>query len=196
MQLWNGRKSENLFEPAEIARKIKQLRIYFPDFNIDECGKEFSRFEKLEELYAQAKVGSESLLPPEIGRIESLKKLTILNFDYSEFPMWILQLKKLRRLTFRGNDIRKIPEEIQQLSSLRRLRIENCCVENLPHSIGELHELRRLSLSDNRHLKRINTDSLPKNLKVLNLVMTQVNEEHLSEIKERLPSLVINKLVD
>lgn len=190
------RKSENLFEPPEIAWRISELRITFPDYQINKCGKEFLNFQQLRELYVQANIGYESLLPPEIGSLKSLETLTILNFEYSEFPKWILQLTNLSQLTFRGNSVSKIPEEIQKLSSLRLLRIENCGIEDLPKSTSELYKLRRLSLSDNQYLKSININSLPKNLEILNLAMTQVNNERLSEIKKQLPTLILNRFVD
>ena len=189
------RKSENLFEDPAVAKAIKTLRITLPDYELHDCGKEFLKFERLKELYVHSDVEFKSLLPTELGALKSLEKLTILNFDYREFPNWILGLKNLKSLTFRSNGVDTIPEEIGQLKLLSCLRIENCCVKDLPLALRELHELKQLSLSDNKYLERINLDCLPKNLRVLNLVMTQVSEDHLLTIKKRFPSLTLNKFV-
>ena len=62
----------------------------------------------------------------------------------------------------------------------------------LPVSISKLDNLRHQSLSDNSKLTRLNPDSLPKKLKILNLAASGVSYENLIEIKSKFPRIKVN----
>jgi len=190
------KKSTNLFEQPEDARKVKILSIIGHEFDINKHGVDFMRFENLEELFLQNNGMYTSLLPEEIGRLKTLTKLYVLNYSYREFPEWVLNLKNLKSLMIRGNDIIKIPDQIGQLVQLEKLRIENCELVDLPDSVSNLVNLRKLSLSDNFKLTKLNISSLPKRLKVLNLSATGISNESLNEIRTKFPRLQLNKFVE
>lgn len=190
------RKSTNLFEQTDNAGKVKILSIIDHGFDINKHGEDFLRFKKLEELFVQYNGMNTYLLPEEIGRLKTLTKLYILNYSYKEFPEWIFNLKSLKSLMVRGNDIIKIPDQIGQLVHLEKLRIENCELIDLPDSVSNLVNLRKLSLSDNFKLTKLNINSIPKRLKVLNLAASGITNESLNEIKIKFPRLQVNKFVE
>ncbi|WP_298791025.1 hypothetical protein [uncultured Allomuricauda sp.] len=190
------RKSNDLFELPEKAKKIHSLEVILPDYNISDYGTEFLKFENLKELYVQSHAHMENLLPQEIGDLVLLEKLYILNFNYKEFPNWIFKLKNIKQLMLRGNNVDYIPKQIKELSALEKLRIENCKLADLPDSIANLNNLRELSLSANSKLIKLNIDNLPNNLKILNLAVTGIIGQHLKEIELKCPHLKINRFVN
>ena len=186
-----GIKSDNLFEPYSRVKRVVRLDIAFPSFDIAKQGAAFLNFENLRRLDVQSDVTSMSLLPEEIGQLHLLSELNILNFSYSDFPLWITNLPRLKKLMIRGNDVKTIPDEIRRLSNLRKLRIENCALTELNRSVSKLHNLRELSLVDNFKITKLSPDCLPKKLRVLNVSASSLCNKDLSNIQYTLPKLKI-----
>ena len=155
------RKSENLFENETSAQYIKKLYITFPIYNISKLGSHFLKFTSIQELYLQSNISYKYLPPKEIGRLKTLQQLHILNFNYQQFPEWILGLENLSELMIRGNNIQYLPEEIAKLTNLKKLRIENCELTKVPLSITKLNKLKHLSFADDKQLSHIDIECIP-----------------------------------
>ena len=108
------------------------------------------------------------VLPNELGALDQLRSLTLLNIPYQGFPGWILNLSSLKRLTVRGTEATKILEAIYKLDKLRALRVENCPLDSLPYNLRKLKHLRRLGLADTR-IAQIDLNRLPDGLRKLGL---------------------------
>ena len=174
--------SHNLFLPIHKAITIKSLTIQFPDYDISACGHQFLNFTKLKHLFIQSEVFKFDMLPEEIGQLHTLKRLEILNFNYTSFPKWILKLENLEHLLLRGNDITQIPIEIIRLKKLKTLRIENCKLQYLSATFHQFNSLTKLSLVDNFHLQDIDPNHLPKGLTSLKLNPSNLAPEVITEI--------------
>ncbi len=166
-------KSENLFEKVNTAKGITKLSIKFPEYDLEKYGSSFLKFEKLQSLFLQSNVNSVNLIPKDVGELKTLRQLEILNFNYKEFPEWILKLSNLELLVFRGNDIESLPDSIHQLTKLKSFRLENCGIKKLPESMFKMNKLINLSLADNFNIESIDSNFLPQNLK--ELVLTPSN---------------------
>lgn len=169
--------------------KRKVLHINRPTFDLEQKGSLFTQFANLEELTLNFDAHYSYGLPEEIGQISSLKKLFILNYPFTQFPLWVFDLKNLEDLTIRGNTITFIPKGIGQLSKLRRLRFEQTDLESLPVDIQDLRHLRSLSLVDNLKLKHLNPDHLPVGLLELALTSSSISQADRSTIKLGRPKL-------
>lgn len=184
-------KSDNLFEKVNTAKGITELSIRFPEHDLEKHGQNFLHFEKLKKLFLQSDVNNVSLIPNDVGELKTVKKLEILNFNYKEFPEWILKLSKLEYLTFRGNDIENLPESIYELKKLKYFRLENCRIKKLPESMFNMNKLIHLSLADNFNLETINSNNLPKNLKKLIVSPSNLSSKQKEMVSDSRPKLEI-----
>lgn len=169
--------------------KRKVLHIHWPTFDLSKKGDLFTQFTNLEELTLHFDGNYTYGFPEEIGQITSLKKLLILNYPFTEFPLWVFDLTNLEDLTIRGNAIKVIPSGIEQLRALKRLRIEKTLLENLPPDLQQLTSLQSLSLIDNFKLKQLNPAHLPPNLNEIVLTPSSISEENRHVIKQMRPEL-------
>ena len=99
--------------------------------------------------------GLSGRIPPDIGRLTSLKVLSIVYDDGLEgsvIPPEIGQLHNLTWLTLNGNGFSgPIPAELAQLSSLDLLGLtQNALTGEIPPELGDLPHLGQIYLSDNR----------------------------------------------
>ncbi|WP_157811834.1 leucine-rich repeat domain-containing protein [Tenacibaculum sp. SZ-18] len=134
-----------------------------------------------------------SKLPENIGNLQHLKKLHILNTYFKEFPKWIFKLKKLENLMLRGNEIDTIPPEIKLLKHLKHFRFENTNLNNTPIEIRELKKLETLSFADNFKLKNFNESIINGNLKMLALTPSSIERKVIDKLKKEYPNLKIGK---
>lgn len=190
------KKSYSFLEAIPQAEKTSVLNVEFIEFDLADYKKDILKFTKIEELYIHVSIDYPYSLPLEIGQLSTLKKLYVLNFGFKKFPEWVLNLTNLEQLMIRGNDIRELPREINNLSKLKILRLENCSISELPETLSKIEGLKKLSLSDNRYLKAIDSNDLPKNLKVLNLARTNVSENNVNALRSSMPKLKFNKYVE
>lgn len=91
-------------------------------------------------------------IPPEIGQLDSLRRLTLrTNRLTGEIPAEIGQLKALRHLDLGDNRLTgEIPAEIGQLSGLIELALYQNQLTEIPPEIGQLDALKSLSLNTNK----------------------------------------------
>ena len=97
-------------------------------------------------------------LPPAIGKLTNLKKLSLfndINGDSSEYvleslPAEIGQLTSLEVLSFLSSRLTSLPATIGQLTSLKRLHLAGNQLTSLPAEVRQLTQLQELSLSYNQ----------------------------------------------
>lgn len=172
--------------------KVKSLKICLNDTHCDLSllGKEFLMLSNLRALNIQTDISHPPFLPQEIGKLIRLEKLRILNVPFQVYPNWINELTNLKALMIRGNDISSIPESVGNLKNLVSLRIENCDISQLPKSLIRLEKLEYLSLIITK-IKHISPDSLPPNLKVLNLTLLQIDGKNSDLLKRQNKNLKV-----
>ncbi len=90
-----------------------------------------------------------SELPPEIGNLNNLRFLELINDQLVELPPEIGQLSNLQELSPHNNQLRELPPEIGNLTNLQRLSLSHNQLSELPPEIGNLSNLQDLGLSDN-----------------------------------------------
>lgn len=171
---------------------VKSLTINLPE-NLNDYGAEFARFTKLQSLDIQTKIEHLSYIPEQIGNLKQLKRLSILNVPFLEFPEWIFGLINLEYLRVRGCEITTVPYRIRNLSKLKTLRIENCELNVIPPGLKEMQNICYLSLTDTK-IKAINVEDLPPNLRVLNINMNHIDHSTLQKIKKSRPELKFDRV--
>lgn len=82
-------------------------------------------------------------IPPEIGRVTSLRSLSL--SEVESIPPEIAQLKNLEELHIRGN--LTIPSEIWTMTNLQSLILVNPSLSAIPPEIGQLEKLEQLYIS-------------------------------------------------
>lgn len=87
------------------------------------------------------------VIPDEISRLKSLKKLNLSYNSISNIPLCICELPNLKELRLSRNLITKLPENFGQLRSLITVDISHNPLIELPESIGDLQELDNLDIS-------------------------------------------------
>ncbi|WP_159092363.1 leucine-rich repeat domain-containing protein [Aquimarina sp. Aq107] len=167
------------------------LSIRYPDYDLEKYGSSFLNFEKLTSLFLQSDVNSMNLIPEDVGELKTLRQLEILNFNYQEFPKWILKLPNLEELIFRGHDIENLPNSISQLTKLKSFRLENCAIKKLPESMFKMNKLAHLSLADNFKIESIDSNHLPINLQELVVTPSNLSSKQKEMIRENRPDLQI-----
>jgi len=91
-----------------------------------------------------------SLLPKEIGQLQTLQALDLKGNRLVSLPKEIGQLKALQELRLGNNRLVSIPKEIGQLKALRWFDLKNNHLVSIPKEIGRLKALQWLRLSNNR----------------------------------------------
>lgn len=97
-------------------------------------------------------------LPPEIGKLQQLKRLRIGRKEWwqggrnslTTLPQEISRLVCLELLDLSGNELMVIPLEIGQLGRLREIDLSSNQLTAVPPEIGQLSNLTRLYLSGNQ----------------------------------------------
>lgn len=88
-------------------------------------------------------------IPPNIGRLQHLWELEIIETNIKRLPPEVGELKHLSNLHIYGKPFAELPVEIGQLESLETLSVSNTSLSSLPTEIGQLKQLHSLELSDN-----------------------------------------------
>ena len=89
-------------------------------------------------------------LPPELGKLESLKSLNLRDNEIKTLPPELGQLESLRSLNLSDNEIKTLPPELGQMESLRSLDLSDNEIKTLPPELGQMESLTLLFLSDNQ----------------------------------------------
>lgn len=96
------------------------------------------------------------LIPPEIGRFESLESLTVTLTTIRTVPPELGGLRRLRYLSLESNQLEALPDAIGGLEQLEDLNLEwNERLGELPPAIGRLTNLRSLYLGNCCNLMRL-----------------------------------------
>lgn len=90
-------------------------------------------------------------LPPEIGKLGSLRELALRNNKLTSLPSEIGRLTALEVLDLSNNMLTSVPVEIVRLKSLRTLALDSNRLTTLPQEMGKLLNLQSVSLSRNRY---------------------------------------------
>ncbi len=80
-------------------------------------------------------------LPPEIGRLKSLRRLDLSRNQLTTLPPELGKLTALEELTLSGNPLVSLHPAIGRLTSLRRLDIEDTTLKSFPDEMGRLTRL-------------------------------------------------------
>lgn len=107
-------------------------------------------------------------MPPEIGRLNKLKRLTLWGWFCSAeesvenepedvhkkcglttLPEEIGKLESLESLELNSTSLAELPKEIGLLKSLKSLDISNNKIERLPNSISNLNNIRYIDVTNN-----------------------------------------------
>ncbi len=194
---WNyfrGRYS-TLEDAIQKPKKVKQLHLHHPKYDLNSYGKAFSGFVNLNTLCIYTDINYKYSLPKEISELTKLKKLYILNFPFSEIPDWLFKMKNLERLMIRGNAVTQIPDRICELKKLRYLRFENTDITTLPGCIKQLTQLKSILLAANFKLTTLDYNMLPPRLKYLSISTTGLPKALQDEINKALPHLNLEKRI-
>ena len=111
---------------------------------------------KLEELFLDNLFLEDKTLP-DLGRISSLRTLSLGYNDLQQFPDWIRNLTKLTRLQVNNNYISKIPEWIGNIKQLTHIDLSQNMLSteefSLPMSLTNLRNLTTLVIFGNPLIK-------------------------------------------
>jgi hypothetical protein len=186
------KKYTDLEEAIREAEKVKKIRLWAFDIDINSYAKDFLKFQSIKNLYIQTDIAHVSFLPKEIGELKTLKKLEILNVPFLEFPEWIENLENLEYLMVRGCEITVLPSFIGKLQKLKVLRIENCELSSIPKELALLTNLKELSIVITP-IRDIPLAYLPQKLKYLHLFQTHIGND-INNIKFLISSLPNTKI--
>jgi Leucine-rich repeat (LRR) protein len=95
-------------------------------------------------------VSALSELSPDIGRLQSLEYLTLVNTRIRRLPDAFCTLGKLKATRLHKNRLKELPETIGQLESLEQLSLYMNEISSLPASFASLIKLEKLNLAHNR----------------------------------------------
>jgi flagellar motor component MotA len=136
-------------------RNIRKLDI---GNGLIEAAEVFSSLGTLEELYIFYEIEK---LPDWIGKLSSLKILSLNRTNITKLPESISNLVNLTALNVGGTRITELPESIGNLASLTALDVSHTPIKTLPESIGTLRPLNWLNITGSGITK------LPKSLQAL-----------------------------
>lgn len=182
----------DLDEAIKEPVKVKKLRLWAFEVDVNNYAKDFLKFKSIEKLYIQTDIDHINFLPKEIGELKTLKKLEILNVPFNEFPLWIENLENLEYLMVRGCELTILPSFIAKLKKLKVLRIENCELSSIPKELALLENLQELSLAITP-IRELPLTHLPKKLKYLRLFQTHIGND-IDNMKFLIASLPTTKV--
>jgi hypothetical protein len=186
---------DSLNDAIKNPGRCKALKLLFIKKDLGDSGPNLAMLKNLRELFIQADPSIydnyEFEVPPEIGELTELKKLSLLNVPFKNWPTWVFKLKHLEYLMIRGTEIDSIPCNISRLTELKTLRVENCEVTKLPSELRDLRKLKNLGLSDTK-LSSIDKNDLPLGLRKINLAGTKLFASVNEIVDRRLKSAHVN----
>jgi Leucine-rich repeat (LRR) protein len=85
-------------------------------------------------------------LPPPVGAMTGLVKLSLEGSDFTSLPAEIGKLERLEELSIKYTQIATLPDELCACAALRVLDADDSQLKTLPAQIGKLQHLRELHL--------------------------------------------------
>lgn len=128
-------------------------------------------------------------LPPEIGKVKTLTKLSLFNSDITNLPPEIGNLENLTDLYLAQNKISSLPKEIGRLKSLITLNLFENPISDVPKEIKKLKNLEKLTLTVTQASVFSNELGKLKNLKFLNIGTFAFDIETIPEFVFELPEI-------
>jgi Leucine-rich repeat (LRR) protein len=175
----------------KLAVRYKDTEEYMEDIDMNPILSKIFELNNIIELDASS-VYLESL-PPGIGNLSSLKKLTLIETSLRELPLEIGQLQSLQILDLQMNELKAIPFEIGQLENLKELYLgENRIITKLPIEIGNLRNLRTFKINYQQlHLDPpLYVDLLPDTIGQLSaLTYLDVSEAYITRLPDSIGNL-------
>jgi leucine-rich repeat protein SHOC2 len=173
-------------------------------FYYDKMFEVFSKFKHLKAISISG--GNFNILGPEISKLTSLEKLTIIHSSIKKISPEFYSLKNLKYLKLSennilpGNDISSLStleylelsdgtgnfnmESVMTLKKLKYLSLTDLGIKNIPNKIGDLTDLSELNISNNK----INT--IPVEIgKLQNLVILKVGQNELKKLPSEIGKL-------
>jgi internalin A len=140
--------NERVLQLIKEAYEKDLVSLYLDGYNLAEVPPEIGKLRTLKDL----DISNNQLtrLPPEIGELENLTELNLYNNQLYQLPPEIGKLKNLIKLNLSGNRLTQLPPEIRELKKLKKLYSFNSQLIQLPPEIGELKNLTELELSGNQ----------------------------------------------
>jgi Leucine-rich repeat (LRR) protein len=142
-----------------------------------------SRLTKLTEITAIS--NRLIILPPEIGKLENLRRLDVQYNQIDSLPPSFADLRALRFVNFNNNNFHEFPDPLGGLTNLETLYMNYNRIKKLPQSIGGLVQIRTLSFYGNRICKVHKLIKWLRHIIVLNLA-----DNCLSELPETIGDIV------
>ena len=139
-------------------------------------------------------------LPPEIGRLTRLKKLSVGRKEWvppekrnplTNLPKQIGQLVNLQELYLYSNQLAALPSEIGKLTTLKSLCLSGNLLANIPPEIGYLIRLQLLDLSGN-----LLTTIPPEIGQLMRLQSLQLGGNYLAGVPPEIGRLTNLKILD
>lgn len=186
----------NLEVALKTPHRVRRLSLTDFDVDLNDYASAFPEFRNLKALDIHVAITHPSALPSQIGELKTLKRLTLLNIPFLEFPNWIQELGNLEVLRVRGCELNSIPSFIGRLKKLRKLGVENCELSAIPKELNQLEKLKELVLSDTK-ISYFPLECFPPNLKVLDLggPVVGYSEKELCRLKKALPKVRVNSMM-
>lgn len=134
--------------PTTQIDEIQYYRLRRQLISLDKLPPDIGRLTFLEKLSTN-RLGLTSL-PSEIGLLKKLMHFIASDNNLANLPKEFQNLNKLTRLELNGNHFEELPLEITYLSNLKALHLVNNQIATLPSSIKNLKKLQWLDLSKNK----------------------------------------------
>ncbi|MBP5973231.1 leucine-rich repeat domain-containing protein [Brasilonema sp. CT11] len=148
--------------PPSIGKLTQLKKLILGKYELNDAGKivgtiannlsalpaEIGQLDHLEEL--QVVDNRLSCLPAEIGQLTNLQSLDLCFNRLSALPAEIVQLTKVQSLNLSNNQLSALPAEIGQLTKVQTLNLSSNQLSALPAEIGQLTNLQSLHLSYNQ----------------------------------------------
>lgn len=126
-------------------------------------------------------------IPAEIGNLTNLKELDLGSNELSSLPATFSSLKNLEKLDVRNNSLYDFPKEVLSMKKLWYLHLQNNKFKSLPEGISSLTGLKELYLKGNR------LESLPKSIMKLKLSYCELIENKLCNLSPDLDAWMKKK---
>jgi Leucine-rich repeat (LRR) protein len=162
--------SKHSYQTMQFLSEFTNLtKLQFDDYSDTILPPEIGKLTKLE--YLELGKSKLSSLPPEIGRLFQLQTLVLSTnwWQSIAIPREIGALKNLKKLDLGWCRIKELPDEIGNLSNLEELNLRGADLISLPTTFENLQKLESLDLSENEFQKLPSALFNLRALKILDL---------------------------
>ena len=123
-------------------------------------------------------------LPKEIGRLQELEQIDLLNTKLQRLPNEVVSLLCLRHLELTDSEVTELPEEFGRLVSLRVVILHRNQLQTLPDSFGQMNRLEIAEIDFNQ------IEQLPEDLSgLINLRVLGLGDSRLSTLPQSIGEL-------